>query len=196
MAVLCVESRPFLRIDLCLPQNGELNTEIRADFIQAVDYFKEIMTSLKRKEDFTEEDINLLQDKINLFADLWLGLHGDEGMANYTHYLVSGHVTYFLRKYRNLYKYSQQGWEYLNWRLKNYYFRRTQRAGKGSNGRTLHSIYPFLSRRLAWNSGMGDQLFVDGQVNHDESPDDDEDDEEAIDESPELYNLLAESTIE
>ena len=122
MAVLCVESRPFLRIDLCLPQNGELNTEIRADFIQAVDYFKEIMTSLERKEDFTEEDINLLQDKINLFADLWLGLHGDEGMANYTHYLVSGHVTYFLRKYRNLYKYSQQGWEYLNWRLKNYYF--------------------------------------------------------------------------
>ena len=42
---------------------------------------------------------------------------------------------------------------------------------------------------------MGDQLFVDGQVNHDESPDDDEDDEEAIDESPELYNLLVESTI-
>ena len=61
------------------------------------------------------------------------------------------------------------------------------------------SIYQFLSRRLAWNSGMGctgSQLFVDGQVNHDESPDDDEDDEEAIDESPELYNLLVESTIE
>ncbi len=43
--------------------------------------------------------------------------------------------------------------------LKNFYFRRTQRGGHGSNGRSLYPIYRFLSRRLAWISGLGEKLF-------------------------------------
>ena len=39
---------------------------------------------------------------------------GVELITNYMHLLGAGHVEYFLTKYRNLYRYNQQGWESLN----------------------------------------------------------------------------------
>jgi hypothetical protein len=48
----------------------------------------------------------------------WLDLLGAEHMTNYIHIIGSGHLTYFASKYRNLYRFSQQGWESLNQLLK------------------------------------------------------------------------------
>ena len=44
----------------------------------------------------------------------WLKLAGEEGVMNYIHMIGSGHIHFYLTRYRNLYKFSQQGWEQLN----------------------------------------------------------------------------------
>lgn len=93
-------------------------------------------------------------------------------------------IDYFLRKSGNLYVHSQQGWESLNFKIKNFFFKRTQRAGKGSKGLYLPPIYSFFTRRLGWISGIGDALF-----NPDEP---DKNDEKENDEAGEMYEAAAE----
>eukprot|EP00978_Attheya_sp_CCMP212_P027803 scaffold94039_cov54-Attheya_sp.AAC.2 len=48
------------------------------------------------------------KDTADEFIELWIGLNGTQGMANYLHDLAAGHFSYYLRKYRTLYRYSQQ----------------------------------------------------------------------------------------
>jgi hypothetical protein len=55
-------------------------------------------------------------------------------MTNYLDIIGSGHLTFFSAKYRNLYKYLQQGWESLNQLLKLYYFNNTNHGGTAGNG--------------------------------------------------------------
>ena len=87
-----------------------------------------------RRYDFTDNDIIVLQRKIDLFYNLWYDLCGKDGLTNYIHLLGSGHVVYYLKKHRNLYRFSNQVWERLNNRLKLFYLQNTQRGG--------HSLYP------------------------------------------------------
>ena len=71
--------------------------------------FKECMTWLRQRENFTDDEIRLFQDTADNFIELWIELNGKEGMSCYLHDLAAGHFSYYLRKYRNLYRYSQQG---------------------------------------------------------------------------------------
>jgi hypothetical protein len=65
----------------------------------------------------------------------WIALFGKEGMPNYTHCLMTGHVVYFLRLWRIFYRYSNQGWGYLNSQYRYVYCHRTQRCGlSGTHG--------------------------------------------------------------
>ena len=45
------------------------------------------------------------------------------------------HFAYYLKEWKNLYRYSQQGWESLNSLIKSFYFHRTQRGGHGATVR-------------------------------------------------------------
>jgi hypothetical protein len=51
---------------------------------------------------------------------------GKEGVTNYIHMLSSGHIQYYMKIHRNLYKYPQQGWESLNEKFKLTFFNNTQ----------------------------------------------------------------------
>jgi hypothetical protein len=51
----------------------------------------------------------------------------------------SGHMTFYLQEWRNLYRYSQQGWEALNSLLTNIYFKRTQLWGHKGDGKSRNS---------------------------------------------------------
>ena len=70
---------------------------------------------------------------IDVLYDTWISLTEREGMTNYVHILVSDHVTYYIRKKRNLYRYSNQSWECLNKRVKIYYSAKPQMAGSHGN---------------------------------------------------------------
>jgi hypothetical protein len=77
-------------------------------------------------------------------------LESREGCTNYTHMLGSGHVADMLFHHRNLYVFSNQGWEALNMLVKQVYFRRTARGGGRQASSRLLPIARWLQRRLVF----------------------------------------------
>jgi hypothetical protein len=107
----------ILNVDRCEQWKAVLST------------YRELIVVLHKKEDFTDEEIKSFQCMANLFFSTWVKLRGREGVTNYIHMLGSGHISFYLHRYRNLYRYSQQGWEALNSKVKSFYFCRTQHSG-------------------------------------------------------------------
>jgi hypothetical protein len=71
----------------------------------------EAMEILQLRREYTDEDIELFQQKIDEFFIAYAERSGagKEGITNYIHMLGSGHKKYYMKVHRNLYKYSQQG---------------------------------------------------------------------------------------
>jgi hypothetical protein len=99
------------------------------------------------------------QNTADDFAELYINLTGWDGMTNYFHFLSAGHFSFYLLRVKNLYKYSQQGWEHINGKAKRTYHNNTQKGG-GRNGssKLLPIVYSFL-RELLWRFNYGDALF-------------------------------------
>ena len=83
-------------------------------FKDCIDLYKEIITIIRQRNDFADNEINILQEKIDKWHSLWIDLTGIIGQTNYIHILSSGHLSYYLKRYKNLYRYSNQAWERLN----------------------------------------------------------------------------------
>jgi hypothetical protein len=87
------------------------------------------MVLLWKKDDFTNADIVLYQHRADLFFQAWVILWQKEGIANYIHMIGSGHIAEYLYKWKNLFRFSQQGWEAMNSLIKTFFFRRTSHGG-------------------------------------------------------------------
>jgi hypothetical protein len=128
-----------------------------ADWKRCITEWRKVISMARQREDFTDDEIDDFSNQCDLFFEAWVDLHGLAGMTNYFHMIGSGHMTYFLREWRNLYRYSQQGWEALNSLIKNIYYRRTQRGGHKGDGTKKNSklvpIAKWLQRRLFFMSG-------------------------------------------
>jgi len=80
--------------------------------------------------------------------------------------LSSGHIKYYMTTHRNLYKFSQQGWESLNAKVKLTFFNHTQRGGNfGKEGEEsersyLRAIYMAFQRKVMWISGVEEDHFL------------------------------------
>jgi hypothetical protein len=61
---------------------------------------------------------------------LYVELLGLSGVTNYMHLLDAGHLYHYLKKWGNLYRYQQQGWEMKNGKLAAL----SRRTRKGSAG--------------------------------------------------------------
>ncbi len=83
--------------------------------------------------ELTNDELELFQDQVDDFLEIWFDIFGDEGVTNYIHMLVSGHISYFLKKYGCLYLYSQQGWESLNSTIQTFIMQNSQRGGTPDN---------------------------------------------------------------
>jgi hypothetical protein len=68
-----------------------------------------VQSLVRRKEDFSNQDILDFQDHIDQWFQLWVKLHGKDGVTNYVHMLASGHVAEYLNYWKSLYSHSQQG---------------------------------------------------------------------------------------
>ena len=106
----------------------------------------------------------MLQRKIELFYESWYDLCGKDGLTNFIYLLDSSHVMYYLEKYRNLYRFSNQAWEHLNNRLKMFYLQKTQRGGSGKYPSKIGPSYTrpiarWMQRILMWNTGLGELYF-------------------------------------
>ena len=136
-----------------------------------IELFPPIIATLRQRHSFTDEEIDDLQRNIDKWYHSWMSIAGVEGMTNYIHLLGAGHVSYYLKKYRNLYRYSNQSWERLNKRVKRFYLQRTQRGGHGkfagkddTNQLVCQHTKPiarWLQRVIMWNTGLGEKHFKD-----------------------------------
>ena len=63
--------------------------------------FPPIITALRKRSSFSNEEMTQLQKDIDKWYHAWMMLTSLEGMTNYIHLLGSGHISYYLRKYRH-----------------------------------------------------------------------------------------------
>lgn len=150
-------ARKFIDKIHCLTSVCVEDNDRRTKWNQTVEKYKLVRNMAGKHEDFTDDDIEEFQDLADSFFLAWINLVGRDGLTNYFHELGSGHFAYYLREWRNLYRFSQQGWEHLNKVIKMFYFRRTQRGGnggkKGERNSKLVPIAKWLQRKLYFLSG-------------------------------------------
>ena len=104
-------------------------------------------------------DVDMCQLAADDFCDEYVDLTGRDGMTNYFHNLRSGHFSYYLRKYGNLYLLSQQGWENVNSRFKRLFHFNTQKGGGIGGSSKLGPVMYTMARSMLWRYGYLDGLF-------------------------------------
>jgi hypothetical protein len=124
----------------------------------SVEAYRKGMIELRRKSDFTPEEVPEVQKQLDIFFQNWMNLWGRAGITNYIHMLGCGHMADYLLTAKNLYRHSQQGWENLNHLLKTFFFRRTARGGASNKGTgtkdRLRPIARWMQRRLCFSCGL------------------------------------------
>jgi hypothetical protein len=133
---------------------------------------------------FSEKDLLNLHRKCNTFMQQWVDLYGATHITNYIHIIGSGHLPYFAKKYGNLYRFSQQGWEALNQMIKHYYFNNTNHGGslgiegKDADGKFGNKVVSgdhclalirLCQRALMWKLGLGDAYFINKELEKEKS---------------------------
>jgi hypothetical protein len=138
--------------ELCL-----IDEERLAKWNEAISLWINLMEFARKRSDFTEEEIVEFQDLADDFFERWVDLNHLDGLGNYFHLIGAGHLAFYLREWRNLFRYSQQGWESMNALIKSFFYRRTQRGGHGGKKDTFNSkmtpIARWLQRKLYFLSG-------------------------------------------
>jgi hypothetical protein len=106
---------------------------------KCVTQFQTLYFKLRTHLDFTEDEVVLVQKQIDSFNACWLELAHKEGMTNYIHMLSAGHIDFYLRKWKNMYRYQNQGWEHLHLQITYVFHHLTQHGGHSGNtrGRSL-----------------------------------------------------------
>jgi hypothetical protein len=85
--------------------------EEQEDWMKIVKEFRTVANWLDSQEHFDFEKLAAFQLDVDMFCEAYFWKTGMDGMTNYFHLLFAGHYSYFLLKYGNLYRFSQQGWE-------------------------------------------------------------------------------------
>jgi len=103
-----------------------------------IDRYCQAMDILLLRREYTDDEIEEFQSLIDDFFVAYVEESGagKEGITNYIHMLGSAHIKHYMKLHRNLYKFSQQGWESLNDKFKLIFFNHTQQGG-GTLGLTL-----------------------------------------------------------
>lgn len=112
------------------------------------------MRILKKREDYTLDEIKSFQEHIDNWFSLWIKEFGRDTYSNYIHLLHSGHIAEEMRTFGCLYRYSQEGLESMNALIKSFWFRRTGRGGgKPTGEQSSNRILPIArwsQRRMCW----------------------------------------------
>ena len=128
----------------------------------AITTFAQLDKLLQSQTEFTNDRIEEFQMIVDTFFKGWVELNGMAGVTNYIHMLGSGHITEFLYRYRNLYRYSQQGWEHLNKRASGMYHKHSQKGGHGRKLDRRSQILPifrFMTRVWMCATKKGDDFL-------------------------------------
>lgn len=148
----------FLLVQVSIPE-----VVAQEQWKTCIGHYNDAIEILGEKEDLSDDVINEFQWSIDQWYYYWFRINGGrEGITNYIHQLVTGHIADYLFKWRNLYVHSQQGWENLNLQAKLFYFRRTTRGGGRGSKNRAEPLARWLLRRLVWMSGVSWEEIVAG----------------------------------
>jgi hypothetical protein len=135
-------------VDFCVTDESRASL-----WITSLNNYRTAMILLRKRDDFTNTEIASYQNHADKFFQAWVRLWQIEGITNYIHMIGSGHIADYLYKWKNLYRYSQQGWEAMNSLIKTFFFRRTSHGGgvRGDSKKSrLIPIARWLQRRLVF----------------------------------------------
>ena len=122
----------------------------------------------------------------------FVDLNGRRNVTNYIHMIGSGHMIDYIKRYvdfylcsppvithltilflllpmnrhGNSYNFSQQGWEALNQKIKQFYLKNTNHGGFTGKGETatigehMMPIMRMFQRFIMWKSGLGQAYFM------------------------------------
>ena len=121
-------------VDCCLPDR-EKNA-----WSKVFNVYREVVHTVQQKSDFSDHDIDTFQSKADNFFRKWLNLVGYDGITNYIHMLGAGHVPYFLTKWHNLNRFSNQGWESYNQMVASFWHHHTTKGGSKTNRSNIEPI--------------------------------------------------------
>ena len=142
------------------------NSTLQHDWIQLSTIINALMARTRQQDDFSTEEIAEYHDLCGDFLGKWIDLAGEtKHVTNYIHIVGSGHLVHFLQEFGNLCKFSQQGWEALNQKIKKVYHNNKNHGGN-VGGHTklkqgyIKQVWMFLSRYVMWRTGFGDRFFL------------------------------------
>jgi hypothetical protein len=153
--------------------SNPIHEERKQIWKRMVQNYREAMVILRQPGEYTDDDINNFQTKIDDFFTAYVETSGagKEGITNYLHMLGSSHISYYMKQHRNLYKFSQQGWESLNEKFKLIFFNHSQRGGNYGNNVSendrnyLKTIFMAFQREILWMSGLAENYFMEKNSN-------------------------------
>jgi hypothetical protein len=145
-----------LLVEVCIEEGPK-----RELWISTITQYREGLSILRKRADLSDQEIFDFQWKIDQFGQGWMKINmGVEGVTNYIHDLYAGHISDYLIHWRNLYSHSQQGWEAMNFVIKKFWFRCTNRGGGKSKNR-LEPLARWILRRFVWMMGFEYEYIFD-----------------------------------
>ena len=88
------------------------------EWSNVLNLYDQVLKFINRRTHFTDADIREFQKLADEYGAKWREVAGRDGQTNYEHFIWSGHLSYYLYKYGNLYMFSQQGFEAMMSRVK------------------------------------------------------------------------------
>ncbi len=155
-------------IDQIIEVAFQNNNDIGNKVLTACTKYQTAMKLLTSHRELSVEEIEHFQFLIDDFYEIWIEVFGSEGLTNYIHMLGSGHIMYFLKEYKFLYLYSQQGWEALNGKIQTFIHQNSQCGGHNSGTRQgeksyISSVVCMVIRDLLWKTYEANKFYLDLQ---------------------------------
>jgi len=111
---------------------GHENAETKiSEEIQVNRLYLQMMRKLRQTKTFSEQELIQLQDDIDAYCDKYCEMSGNQEITNYLHTLQTGHVRHHIRRFGNLFRFANVGFEAYIGTIRRYLMRRTQNGGHG-----------------------------------------------------------------
>lgn len=130
-----------------------LGPQYVADWKECMAGYRQVRALLNSRKEFDYDDVCAFVSTTDAFMERYVALTGRDGMTNYFHMLRDGHFAYYLKKYKNLYRLSQQGWENVNSVMKRSFHRGTQRGGGRRRQGKIKPVFYRVMRASKWRMG-------------------------------------------
>jgi hypothetical protein len=105
---------------------------------------------------------------------------GYDGCTNYMHMVGAGHVKFYLKKWRNLNRYSNQGWEYYNKMVTAFWHHQKTKGGSKNDRPQIRAIARWTLRLMLRKTGVAQKFFSEQEQEDEEPPDESDDDVNSI----------------